>query len=640
MISEKKIRLTERMWTKIGAFVLFILMLATVIAGIIAAVFMVSDGIYFTPKEEYKDRLMYNFGESMADDVYTSYMVNSVEGVESFCNYYGVGYASVINDTTGEAVCNVGRADAEGLRTNDIIIAQRDDLYREKFTRGDTLKITVILSSEIRKGSELYFINLIIELAYALRYWIYAIIFAAIVIAVICFVFLMCASGHRAGIEGISEGWGTRIPFDLLVFGFVFAIVLYFENVFYSGYGLSDIFEMILFVVFCLLAVICFVGLCMSFALRMKLGGWWKNTVVYFAAVLLWRILKCICRKAGELFKLTAKMLQRLPLIWKSSLMIAAITGIEFVFLCFNIWEGDNILVFWTLEKLILIPASIYVALCLRKLKNSAAAIAKGDLISGVDTKYMIADLKAHGEDLNSIGNGLNTAVEQRLRSERMKTELITNVSHDIKTPLTSIINYSDLISRENCDNEKIKEYSCVLLRQSERLKRLIDDLVEASKASTGNLDMNMEPFDMGVLVAQAAGEYGEKLSERGLTLVLRQTDENVRVMADSRRMWRVFDNLMNNILKYAQSGTRVYINLESAGGTVTVTFKNTSREELNMSVDELMERFTRGDASRNTEGNGLGISIAKSLTELQNGTFELTVDGDLFKVAVHFPAL
>ena len=232
----------------------------------------------------------------------------------------------------------------------------------------------------------------------------------------------------------------------------------------------------------------------------------------------------------------------------------------------------------------------------------------------------------------------MSIAVDERMKSERMKTELITNVSHDIKTPLTSIINYASLIGKEECENEKIKEYSEVLVRQSDKLKRLIEDLVEASKASTGNLDVFLTPCDASVFLEQAAGEYEEKMKEAELTLITKKSDKKIMIMADGRRMWRIFDNLMNNICKYAQPGTRVYMTLEESDGHAVISFKNTSREELDMSEEELMERFTRGDASRNTEGNGLGLSIARSMAELQNGTLHLSIDGDLFKTVLTFP--
>ena len=267
-------------------------------------------------------------------------------------------------------------------------------------------------------------------------------------------------------------------------------------------------------------------------------------------------------------------------------------------------------------------------------------AAASGDLSYQVDTSRMVLDFKSHGEDLNHIAQGMAAAVDQRMRSERMKTELITNVSHDIKTPLTSIINYADLIGKEPPNSEKIPEYAAVLTRQSERLKRLIEDLVEASKASTGNLEVNLAPCQPGVLLTQAAGEYEQKLKDAGLDLVTRQPETAVTILADGRRLWRVFDNLMNNICKYAQRGTRVYLTLEERDGQAVISFKNTSRAPLDIPAEELLERFVRGDAARGGEGNGLGLSIARSLTELQKGTLELTVDGDLFKVVLRFSEL
>ena len=250
------------------------------------------------------------------------------------------------------------------------------------------------------------------------------------------------------------------------------------------------------------------------------------------------------------------------------------------------------------------------------------------------------SDFHGAAEQLSHMEAGLRTALDERMRSERMKTELITNVSHDIKTPLTSIINYADLIGKEPPNSEKIPEYAAVLTRQSERLKRLIEDLVEASKASTGNLEVNLAPCQPGVLLTQAAGEYEQKLKDAGLDLVTRQPETAVTILADGRRLWRVFDNLMNNICKYAQRGTRVYLTLEERDGQAVISFKNTSRAPLDIPAEELLERFVRGDAARGGEGNGLGLSIARSLTELQKGTLELTVDGDLFKVVLRFSEL
>ena len=201
-------------------------------------------------------------------------------------------------------------------------------------------------------------------------------------------------------------------------------------------------------------------------------------------------------------------------------------------------------------------------------------------------------------------------------------------------------INYAGLIGEEETDNEKIKEYSEVFVRQSERLKRLIEDLVEVSKASTGNLDVQLMPCDASVFLSQAAGEYEEKMAKAELKLITVYPEKELRIMADGRRMQRVFDNLLNNICKYAQPGTRVYLSLEEKDGNAVFAFRNTSKEQLNISEEELMERFTRGDSSRNTEGNGLGLSIAKSMAELQKGSLKLFIDGDLFKSILTFPLI
>ena len=234
----------------------------------------------------------------------------------------------------------------------------------------------------------------------------------------------------------------------------------------------------------------------------------------------------------------------------------------------------------------------------------------------------------------------MQSAVNEKLKSERMRTELITNVSHDIKTPLTSIINYVDLIKKEKPENEKIKEYIGVLDRQSVRLKKLIEDLVEASKASTGNLTVNLAECEAGVLLSQTVGEFDERLRDAGLTPVLNMPEEPIKIMADGRRLWRVFENLMSNICKYSLSGTRAYMELYQSDGKAYIVFKNISKCELNISSDELTERFVRGDTSRNTEGSGLGLSIAKSLTELQKGEMRIETDGDLFKATLIFDAI
>ena len=292
------------------------------------------------------------------------------------------------------------------------------------------------------------------------------------------------------------------------------------------------------------------------------------------------------------------------------------------------------------MEKLLLIPLVLLAAINLRRLQKGGEAIAEGDMTYRVNTRHLLPAFRRHGENLNSIGTGMQKAVEVQMRSERMKAELITNVSHDIKTPLTSIVNYVDLLKTAGLDSPQAPEYLEVLDRQSARLKKLTEDLIEASKASTGNITVHAERTDVNVLVAQAAGEYEEKFKARALEPVLDFRVQEPCVWADGRLLWRVLDNLMSNICKYSLEHTRVYVQTQAQDGRLTVTFKNISKEPLNVSAEELMERFVRGDASRNTEGSGLGLSIARSLTELMGGSFALAIDGDLFKAQVSFPLM
>ena len=271
------------------------------------------------------------------------------------------------------------------------------------------------------------------------------------------------------------------------------------------------------------------------------------------------------------------------------------------------------------------------------RIKKFGEQLAKGDLNAKLNTNAMMWELKKHGDNLNQISEGMSTVVEERMQSERFKTELITNVSHDIKTPLTSIINYVDLLEKEEIDNPQAKEYLEVLQRQSARLKKLIEDLIEASKASTGSLSVNMESINVSVLLEQLLGEFQEKFEAEDLSVVLDKPEEDVFVQADGRHLWRVLDNLLNNICKYTYPGTRVYIDVDHSELHTIVSLKNISKYQLNIKGEELMERFVRGDASRHTEGSGLGLSIASSLMELMDGTLKIIVDGDLFKIELHF---
>lgn len=458
------------------------------------------------------------------------------------------------------------------------------------------------------------------ELIYNCRYQLIVIAAVAFILCLVLFIFLLCAAGHRAGSEGIVPSFVDKIPFDLFTLLMIVAISCLWAILAEMSY--DSILLIMLACLVILVAALLILLYIMSFAVRVKLGGVIKGCIIYKVLAWVWRLIRSVCHAIAE-------PVRGMPLVPKTCVIVAGIFVLELL-------STGNIFIGF-IVNLLLAAALIYTAICAKKLLTAGQKLAAGDESCVVDTAKLYGPFREHGEDLNTIRDGVSLAVEARMRSEHFRTELITNVSHDIKTPLTSIINYVDLLGKEKPENEKMREYIDVLQRQSARLKKLIDDLLEASKASTGNLTVNAEPCDVGVLLDQTLGEYGEKLNAAGLEPVLTKPEKPVIIMADGRHMWRIFDNLLNNICKYSQRGTRVYLEVCERDGKAVVTFRNISSRQLNISSDELMERFVRGDSSRNTEGSGLGLNIAQSLAQLQKGTMELTVDGDLFKVTLTF---
>ena len=326
-----------------------------------------------------------------------------------------------------------------------------------------------------------------------------------------------------------------------------------------------------------------------------------------------------------------------LPLTWKTAAVLVALMAAELLMLAYDLNEAE-LAVYLTLHILIL-GTAMWQVLALRKLQQGGESLAKGDFSHPITlSRGALPELKRHAANLNSVQQGIQQAVEEKMKSERLKTQLITNVSHDIKTPLTSIVNYVDLLKKEDIPSPEAREYIAVLDRQSHRLKKLTEDLVEASKASSGVLNVDLQPTDVNVLFSQIEGEYQERLAACQLTLVTQPPAPGTVIRADSRLLSRVMDNLVSNICKYALPSTRVYVVSTLSREAVTISFKNVSRDELNISPDELMERFVRGDASRHTEGSGLGLSIARSLVQLQGGRFDLAIDADLFRADITFP--
>lgn len=369
----------------------------------------------------------------------------------------------------------------------------------------------------------------------------------------------------------------------------------------------------------------------LSLARRIKAKTLWKNSLLRK----LLRIGKnSLWGRAKEAF-FTLKDIPRKIIALGGFLFIQI-----FLTLCLgNFSYGGGFLFFLLfLTQAVGIGWIVKVAAEYQKIQKGVKRIAGGDIAWQIPKQGLTFDRKTFVRDINRIGAGLDKAVDESLRSERMKTELITNVSHDIKTPLTSIINYVDLLKREELADEKVRGYLDILEKKSQQLKTLTEDVVEASKASTGNLKLEYENLNLVEMVLQANGEFQEKFGQQDLELIQRLPDKPAVIRADGRRVWRILENIYQNAYKYAMPHTRVYVELEADALRAVFTMKNISQEPLNISPDELTERFIRGDSARNTQGSGLGLSIAKSLTELQAGEFKLYLDGDLFKVWIAFP--
>ena len=438
-------------------------------------------------------------------------------------------------------------------------------------------------------------------------------------LALFCFCFSMASAGHWAGHEGIHLTWLDKIPADVWLIVLLCTFFIGWEA-FYYEWGR---------VFFCAALVPLVLLFLCAFAAQCKAGTVLRGALIARIARFLWRIVR-------SLFLGLWRIAKSLPLIWKTALAGLILVFIEFV-LFMQDYYGTLAAPFLAL-KLAELLAVLYVAVNLRTLQKGGEKLARGDFSSPIDTKYLIGDFKRYGQELNDVQSGLEQAVQEQMKAEHLKTELITNVSHDIKTPLTSIVNYVDLLKKEDIPSPEAREYIAVLDRQSHRLKKLTEDLVEASKASSGVLNVDLQPTDVNVLFSQIEGEYQERLAACQLTLVTQPPAPGTVIRADSRLLSRVMDNLVSNICKYALPGTRVYVVSTLSREAVTISFKNVSRDELNISPDELMERFVRGDASRHTEGSGLGLSIARSLVQLQGGRFDLSIDADLFRADITFP--
>ncbi len=468
----------------------------------------------------------------------------------------------------------------------------------------------------------------------------YTIPAASVALAVCCaalYLFLLCSAGRRAGVETAVRNIQDRIPFDVYLVSAAAAVLLLAHavpTVFYpSVQTRNELLKLVLPSLFLEGIAIVALSLSMTLATRIKTRTLWRNTVIYRVMHACGRALCWMGRGIRTLFA-------NLPFIWKTVLAFCTYAAAMFFLTIVAILFSYEIMLLLVVGiNMAVLLLLCYFAMQAAWLKEGGRRLAEGDLSHHVPTERMVGAFRRHGEHLNNIGWGMSRAVDERMKSERLKTELITNVSHDIKTPLTSILNYVDLLKKEPAANAKAAEYIAVLDRSANRLKKMTEDVLEASKAATGNIKVELARTDAVELLRQCLGEYEERFRSAGLLAVMHAPGEPACIMADGRLLWRVFDNLLGNIAKYAQPGTRVYAGVERADGSVAITLKNISRDALNISEEELMERFVRGDSARSSEGSGLGLSIARSLTELQGGRFNIDIECDLFRAVLCFTA-
>lgn len=449
--------------------------------------------------------------------------------------------------------------------------------------------------------------------------------FLSVMVLIAIAIYLFWAIGYQKGEEGISLNAIDRIPYEIISiisFNVVAIVLTIVANAFdiYIHYVV-----VILHMVAYLIAYIACAIWGVTTIKRIKAKTFWKSFISY--KVIKWFYHK-IRKFISEMEQKTSSSKKVFWYYWgfvAVSVILATMigTGISLILL-----GGFWLWVFYRLRRYNRQQGEI---------KEALQKIYEGKTDIYLDKEEMEGVLKEMTVYINDIAGGFSNAIEESLQSERLKTELITNVSHDIKTPLTSIINYVDLLKKEEIPNEKVKEYIDILDKKSYRLKKLTEDLVEASKVSSGNVKLNIEEINLKELIHQSIGEFKDRLEERDLQIEISMPEEDIKIQADNRYMYRVIENLLSNITKYALDGSRVYIDMKREKNKVEVSIKNISKDKLNISSDELMQRFVRGDKSRYTEGSGLGLSIAKSLIELQGGEFTIHIDGDLFKVVMRW---
>lgn len=529
-----------------------------------------------------------------------------------------------------------------GKKLGKFIIYRESDAHLETNVKGmDDYFYERIEPSFVNKGSVIY-IGVNTQFPYddsfqearaeyvRMHPWIRICLWGAVgsfLLELLCLIYLSIVAGKRDDSGTVYLNVFDRIPTELLILPAAVGIIFFVFGLagVWAGYDDGDYISLLL-----LSGIIVFFGTAfllvfyLSFIRRIRAGVLWHHS-----------ILRWFVHGIGQLFtrrKSSTKMLIWFGLHLLACLFILPIISISYDGSILSIGVA-MFAVLCGVESVLIIREGVQ----RNKVMEGIGKIASGDLEYKIDESELKGDNKKFAQAVNTIGEGLHNAVDESMKNERLQADLITNVSHDIKTPLTSIINYVDLLKREDLQNERAQNYIKVLDSKSQRLKQLAEDLVEASRISSGNINLDMVRINLVELVHQTEGEFAERFEERGLKVISNLPKESVAILADGRRIWRVLENLYQNVAKYAMERTRVYVDLQADGKKVVFSIKNISENPLNIEADELTERFIRGDVSRSTEGSGLGLSIAQNLTTLMGGTFQIYLDGDLFKVMIGF---
>lgn len=633
------------------AFFLAVICFVAALGSGVAIAALASEKLYTSTPEDlqtaYYDQTGYNAAYLLSRRYAATVLGNCPEKLVDYL--YGTGshainytHAMVYQDT--ELVYTAGTDVASGvLRNFDLMVTY------PKLVDSDEAQDTIVLNStlyyvayekipltvSIAISPELFQSDVLVLPLYPYRFALIALLVLTLMGGIAAFIYLMWVAGRNKDGQ-IAPGGLCLLPLDvhlgldglLSFFGLYLLYQLAWEmrdlNIIpFAVIGAGVLGTMALGFLYCLAA-----------QLKIKGGYWWKHCLCGICLVMIGRFLRRCARGIRAFFEM-------LPVIWQwlliafgmaFLLLISAMIAIGSSYLRIN----SFILVFLAL-CLGCVLVILYGGWCFGHILTGAKKMAEGQLEYRIPEEKLFGAFKTCAGQLNSLSSAADKAVQGRMRSERMKTELITNVSHDIKTPLTSIINFVDLLEKPHTEEEG-RQYLDVLSRQSQSLKKLIEDLMDLSKASTGNMTVNLTTLDAVEAARQALGEFSDKLEKAQLIPIFRSPETPLPITADGRLVWRVLSNLLGNAVKYAAPCTRLYLEVAKAEKNVTISIRNISREELSITAEELLERFVQGDTSRNTEGSGLGLNIAKSLMEVQQGSLDLTLDGDLFKVTLTFP--